>query len=50
MGVVRLLAGAAKLALHQDAGKVRLGAGVVALVIREDLADFLRGFHRSSVP
>src|SRR5687768_7090381 len=31
------LAGAAEAALHQDAGEIRLGAGIVALVVGEDL-------------
>ena len=33
------LAGAAELALHQDAGEVGLGAGIVALVGGQDLPD-----------
>ena len=39
------LAGAAQFALHQDAGQIAFGASVVALVIGENFADFLCGFH-----
>ena len=39
------LAGAAELALHQDAGKVRLGAGIVAFVMRENGPDALGELH-----
>ena len=41
------LAGAAELAVHQDAGEVRLGAGIVAFVIGEDLLDLAVDLHRS---
>ena len=40
------LAGAAELALHQDAGEVGLGAGIVALVIGEDFCDLSVDLHR----
>src|ERR1700704_3231868 len=40
------LAGAAQLAVHQDAGEVRLGAGVVALVMAEDFLDLTVDLHR----
>ena len=44
-------AGAAQLAVHQHAGKVGLGAGIVALVIVENFADGAGDFHtlRSSL-
>src|SRR5712691_4114676 len=47
---VELLAAAqdaGELAVHQDAGEVRLGAGVVALVVAEDLLDLTVDLHRS---
>ena len=37
--------GAAEAALHQDAGQIRLGAGIVALIVGEDLANALCNFH-----
>src|SRR5216684_9352551 len=40
------LAGAAELAVHQDAGEVRLGPGIVALVMAEDLLDLTVDLHR----
>ncbi len=39
------LARAAQLAVHQDAGKVGLGAGAIALVVVEDLLDDAGDFH-----
>src|SRR5690349_9738188 len=39
------LAGAAELAVHQQAGKVRLGAGAIALVVVEDLLDGTADLH-----
>src|ERR1700733_15730233 len=39
------LAGAAELALHQDAGEVRLGAGIVAFVMRKNGPDALGELH-----
>ncbi len=42
------LAGAAELALHEDAGEVGLGARVVALVVVEDRLDLRRDLHRMS--
>src|SRR6185436_14673353 len=39
------LAGAAQAALHQDAGEVRLGAGIVAFVIGKDLLDLGSELH-----
>src|SRR5690349_10928002 len=40
------LAGAAEAALHQDAGEIRLGAGIVALIIGEDFLDCGSELHR----
>src|SRR5712692_4060682 len=47
---VELLAAAldaGELAVHQDAGEVRLDAGIVALVVAEDLPDLTVDLHRS---
>ena len=39
------LAGAAQPALHQDAGEIGLGAGIVAFIFGEDVADDGREGH-----
>src|SRR6266571_9108527 len=47
---VELLAAAqnaGELAVHQDADKVGLGVGIIALVVAEDLLDLTVDLHRS---
>src|SRR6266851_4132768 len=41
---------AGELAVHQDAGKVGLGAGIIAHVVGEDLVDMAIHLHRSAPP
>jgi len=44
------LAGAAEASLHQDAGEIGLGPGIVALVIVEDRLDAFADAHVHIVP
>src|SRR5712691_3687837 len=41
---------AGELVVHQDAGKVGLGAGIIAHVVGEDLVDMAIHLHRHAPP
>src|SRR5260370_8786708 len=41
---------AGELAVHQDAGKVGLGAGIIAHVVGKDLVDMAVDLHRRAPP